>query len=72
MDKFKGVMACPLVIGILVACIAMLIRIGWILSENRFRDAAVERGYAEWVLIDDTRGDTEWRWVEPQMVAGDE
>lgn len=38
-------------------------------TREEYQDAAVERGYAEWVLLDDTRGKTEWRWIEPEEVG---
>lgn len=38
---------------------------------KEYQDAAIERGYAEWVMLENGRGDTEWRWIEPEGVIGE-
>ena len=34
-------------------------------DERRYQDAAVERGYAEWVPHDNPRKKNVWQWIEP-------
>lgn len=56
--------------AILGVVIVILIMIGMLeLSERshiRFKDEAVERGYAEWVLPEGGRGNAIWQWVEEE------
>lgn len=39
---------------------------GMTITERKYRNAAYERGYAEWVVPEGGRDRTVWQWVEPE------
>lgn len=59
-DNWIGAIWCGLcVIALLVGLVG-----GFALAENRYQNAAFERGYAEWVLPEGGRGKTVWGWID--------
>ncbi|KKL17547.1 hypothetical protein LCGC14_2484460 [marine sediment metagenome] len=61
---------CVVLVAVLVALTAVMffvgLGVGGIGDERRYQDAAVERGYAEWVPHDNPRKKNVWQWIEPE------
>ena len=53
-------------LGLAIGCL-----LGDSVAEEKYQDAAVERGYAEWVKPEDPRAKPVWGWIEPAQ-EGDE